>query len=403
MKRILFIAGLLLLLAVEILRVYFIMPFPGSQYRDTIDIAYWLNNNIIWLRILGILLVAYSGVILYRKERSWKKYLVLAGLALYAVVFYLFNFRFLAEKMFLQPGVKTFAGGGVAVGVAAGGNSIPLDKLVIGLDLNREARAYPIQLIGYHHQVVDTVGGFPVMVTYCTVCRTGRVFSPVVKGKTETFRLVGMDHFNAMFEDATTGSWWQQSTGTAITGPLKGTRLQEYPSRQMSLAAWLRLYPESRILQPDSNFREQYEQLNKYDKGTGKGALTRRDSTSWQFKSWVLGVSTATASRAYDWNELVAKRLIQDSLPGLPLVILLEKDSVSYHAWNRELDGKFLQFVREGKDFVRLRDLQTNSAWSLDGFCVDGDLKGRQLKPVQAYQEFWHSWQSFHPNTTKFP
>jgi hypothetical protein len=39
------------------------------------------------------------------------------------------------------------------------------------------------------------------MITYCTVCRTGRVFSPDVDGKPETFRLVGMDHFNAMFED----------------------------------------------------------------------------------------------------------------------------------------------------------------------------------------------------------
>ena len=43
------------------------------------------------------------------------------------------------------------------------------------------------------------------MVTYCTVCRTGRVFSPIVEGQPETFRLVGMDHFNAMFEDEGTG------------------------------------------------------------------------------------------------------------------------------------------------------------------------------------------------------
>jgi hypothetical protein len=66
------------------------------------------------------------------------------------------------------------------------------------------------------------------MITYCTVCRTGRVFEPVVNGKFEKFRLVGMDHFNAMFEDVTTKSWWRQVTGEAITGKLKGQQLPKY-------------------------------------------------------------------------------------------------------------------------------------------------------------------------------
>ena len=101
---------------------------------------------------------------------------------------------------------------------------------------NGEAKAYPIQFLGYHHQVQDTVGGKPMMVTYCTVCRTGRVFEPVVNGKHEKFRLVGMDHFNAMFEDVTTKSWWRQVSGEAITGKLKGQQLPEVHSTQTSLA-----------------------------------------------------------------------------------------------------------------------------------------------------------------------
>ncbi len=78
----------------------------------------------------------------------------------------------------------------------------------------------------------DTVGGAPVMVTYCTVCRTGRVYNLVVNGNSEIFRLVGIDQFNAMFEDATTKSWWQQATGMAISG---GTTLPEIPSQQLTL------------------------------------------------------------------------------------------------------------------------------------------------------------------------
>jgi hypothetical protein len=81
-----------------------------------------------------------------------------------------------------------------------------------------------------------------MMITYCTVCRTGSVYLPFVNGKYEQFRLVGMDHFNAMFEDQTTGSWWQQATGESITGKLKGNLLR-VSSEQVSLASWLRQYP----------------------------------------------------------------------------------------------------------------------------------------------------------------
>lgn len=99
--------------------------------------------------------------------------------------------------------------------------------LVITVERKGDARAYPIELIGYHHQVLDTIDGEPVMVTYCTVCRTGRAFSPLVNGEPETFRLVGMDHYNAMFKDGTrTKSWWRQATGECIAGPLKGQLLR---------------------------------------------------------------------------------------------------------------------------------------------------------------------------------
>jgi hypothetical protein len=46
-----------------------------------------------------------------------------------------------------------------------------------------------------------------------------------------------------------------------------------------------------------------------------------------------------------------------------------------------------------------IRDLNTQSVWQPKGSCIDGPLKGAQLQPVQAYQEFWHSWRTFHPAT----
>lgn len=392
MRNFILILGLLLLLAVEILRVYFIMPFPGSQQKETISIAYWLDQNIVWLRLLLLAIIAYPVLLLLKNAKRWRKVLLGIGLALYAMVFYFFNFRFLAEKMFYQPRIKSFS--------SANTNKIKEDKLVLGIEINGEAKAYPLQLIGYHHQVRDSVGGKPVMVTYCTVCRTGRVFSPFVDGKPETFRLVGMDHFNAMFEDATTKSWWRQVSGEAIAGPLKGKILPELPSQQMALSAWLRMHPASTVLQPDTAFNKQYKDLAEYDKGTLKSSLEKRDSLSWKPKSWVIGVAHNKESKAYDWNELVTKRIIQDSLPGLPLLIALENDTASFHVWNRNVNGAVLRFEKED-NMQLLKDENTGSAWDINGTCVFGVMRGTQLQPVQASQEFWHSWKTFHPDTKK--
>ena len=392
MNRFLLISGLVLLFVAEILRVYFIMPFPGSQHAQTIDIAYKLNRNIYWARFAGFCLIAYPLVQVLLHGKIWKKILLCVVLAFYAVIFFFFNFRFEADKMFYQPRNKNFA--------SAENNKIDSSKLVIGVAINGEAKAYPIQIIGYHHQVRDTVGGMPVMVTYCTVCRTGRAFSPIVNGKDESFRLVGMDHFNAMFEDATTKSWWQQATGVAIAGPLKGTALREIPSKQSTLAAWLRQYPNSTIFQPDTVFNKNYDDLADYDKGTLKSSLEKRDSASWKKKSWVVGVLDGENAKAYDWNELVKNKIIQDSLPGLPLIIVLEKDTASFHIWNRNVNGNNLQF-NKNINAELFTDANTNSSWNMNGDCVDGILKGQKLKSVQSYQEFWHSWSTFHPNTTK--
>jgi hypothetical protein len=235
MKKI-FWLGIIGLLVFEILNVYFIMPMPGSQEMNSIDAAYFLNKwRWLFRALFGVMII--TGLL----KSTWKrKWLLIIPITIVAAVVFMANFKMAADHMFYQPDKLLL--------VNAVDNKVDSQRLVIGIINNGEAKAYPIRFLGYHHQVQDTIGGKPVIVTYCTVCRTGRVFEPVVNGKPEKFRLVGMDHFNAMFEDQTTKSWWRQVNGEAITGKLKGQQLPEFFSTQTSLVKWLQLNPASLIM-----------------------------------------------------------------------------------------------------------------------------------------------------------
>ena len=367
------------------------MPLPGSQEMNSIDLAYFLGSNKLLIRTIGLGMIAAPFYMAMRNGKLFTKILLVIVGLLYILLFYVFTFKMEADKMFYQPTVIKLS--------TADSNQIGRDKLVIGIELNGEARAYPIQLIGYHHQVVDTINSIPVMVTYCTVCRTGRVFNPVVNGKYEKFRLVGMDHFNAMFEDETTKSWWRQSTGECIAGPLKGTKLSEVKSEQVALNAWLRRFPNSLILQGDEKFKSSFEQMDNYDKGNSKSNLTKRDTASWNPKSWIVGIEKDFSAKAYDWNQLVSVRIIQDSLPDLPLVILLENDSASFHTYNRKINNDILNFSLRNDSII---DLNSQSIWDFDGRCIDGKFKGVSLEKIKSYQEYVHSWEYFHPGSKRY-
>ena len=382
----------ILLIIFECLRVYLIMPMPGSQTFNSIDLAYFLGANKNSIRILLYLIILLPFIKIIKGNSTWEK-IGLGILSLvYIAIFYVFTFMMEADKMFLQPTHTYF--------YKIAENKIPIDKLVIGVSENGIDKAYPIQLIGYHHQVRDSIGQTPIMVTYCTVCRTGRVYSPMVNGKLENFRLVGMDHFNAMFEDATTKSWWRQANGECIAGPLKGYKLKEINSEQLSLKAWFRKHPNAEVLQPDEKFAATLAKMDSYDKGKSKSNLTKRDTASWQFKSWVLGIDIGESAKTYDWNYLEKNKFIQDSLPSLPILILLENDSASFHAYNRTVNNMSLQFQKRNDT---LMDTYSQSLWNEDGICIDGKLKGLSLTPIASYQEYLHSWEYFHPKSKRYP
>jgi hypothetical protein len=210
-----------------------------------------------------------------------------------------------------------------------------------------------------------------------------------------------MDNWNAMFEDGSTGSWWRQATGEAVAGPRKGAFLAEIPSRQMTWKAWLALHPDSKVMEPDPGFAKEYAWLDGYAEGTRGGRLTGRNPESWQDKSWVVGVLSGKEARAFDWNELAAEKAINDKIGGTPVTLLLGADGATFYACEARLEGLEAPLELEPTaDPGVFADKASGTRIGETGVAIDGPAAGARLKVLPAYQEFWHSWQTFQPQTT---
>jgi hypothetical protein len=373
-----FYIGLFGLFILEMLKGYLLMPMPGSQEQNSLSLVYILYDKR-WLFRIIFLILMIAGVKEVFQRRKW---IPVIFLLITAAGIYFSDVMMSADKMFSETDHLVFK--------PKNANQVNDSSLAVCVVYKGVAKAYPIQFLYFHHQVQDTIAGKPVMVTYCSVCRSGIVFEPVVNGNRETFRLVGMTNYNAMFEDEQTKSWWAQENGECIAGPLKGAALPDFPSQQMTIKKFLELYPNAQIMQADEKYLAMYDTHRDFELGNIRTGIERTDTASWKEKSWVIGVDgIERLSKAYDWNELKAKRIINDKVGATNIVIALASDQQSFCTFRRPADP----------DFTISHDTLFSNGKMYNFSGVDLENSANHLTAVPAKQEFWHSWKQFHPST----
>ncbi len=130
---------------------------------------------------------------------------------------------------------------------------------VIGIDINGDARAYPLRILIWHEIVNDTVGGTPVSVTYCPLCNSAVVFDRRLEGKILDFGTTGkLRNSDLVMYDRQTESWWQQFIGTAIVGELLGKELKTIPARLESYENFKARHPDGKVLVPSNKDMRAY-------------------------------------------------------------------------------------------------------------------------------------------------
>ena len=144
----------------------------------------------------------------------------------------------------------------------AGPDAWPDDALIIGVSQAGQSRAYPLALLVWHELVNDTLGGRPILVSYCPLCGTAMVFdrTSAAGGPPRRFGVSGLLYrSDLLMFDRATESLWSQISAEAVTGPSLGARLQLLRARTDTLGAWRRAHPETTVLSRETGHRRRYD------------------------------------------------------------------------------------------------------------------------------------------------
>lgn len=322
---------------------------------------------------------------------------------------------------------------------------------VIAMHINGEAKAYPLQILTFHEIINDTVGGAPVIVTYCPLCNSALAFDrrmplsaeqrtalraenpdisttaldeafieryhfqsvddpEVTAGLEVTFGVSGMLYnSNMLMFDSASSTLWSQLIGQAVVGQLAGTELLRYPAQILSFADFRAAYPEALVLSKDTGFRRHYGR-NPY---VGYDALGSNpyfpvsgDDARLAAKERVVSVVLEHEAVVYPFSLLREQHVIHDTIARQPIVVLwqegtgsaLDSSSIANGA-DVGAVGVFASvdtFHWDGTYFV---DDATGSYWNIAGQAVQGERIGEQLHPVVHDNTLWFAWVAFKPTS----
>ena len=196
--------------------------------------------------------------------------------------------------------------------------------------------------------------------------------------------------------DEETGSWWQQISGEAIQGSMKGQKLAPVDFDEISYGIWKRENPDGRVLRPEAEKQESADWEAQVAKMPVRVSAQLDDAL--EPRALVVGVEINGKSKAYPFSAIEKQSPILDTVGGKDIVIILGEDGKSVRAFERELDGKTLEFFvkPETKEIV---DAETASVWDFSGKAVSGALAGKQLKKIAVLKDYWFDWKTYHPET----
>jgi hypothetical protein len=230
------------------------------------------------------------------------------------------------------------------------------------------------------------------------------VWETTVDGRVLHFHLAGINNQNFIMKDEETGSWWQQVTGEAIFGPLRGKHLKPAFMDELTFAVWKREEPQGRVLSPDEKIAAQgeYAPPDWEDRMLRVPVATQVNAPALEKRELVVGIAANGASKAYPMTALQKQNPIIDKLGGTPLLIVLGEDGKSVRAFDRTVEGHEREFfLKPGAAPLQMIDDQ-GTEWDFTGTALNAPLAGKQLAKLALLKDYWFDWKTYNPASSVY-
>ncbi len=275
------------------------------------------------------------------------------------------------------------------------------DDLVFGVEINGDARAYPLRIMGWHEMFNDVIGGKPVALAYCTLCGAGVLYETTVPGFDAPL-VFGSSGFlyrsNKLMFDRATDSLWNQFTGKPVAGPLvnSGIELKTLPVTITTWAKWRAKHADTRVLALQTGHSRDYSSGAVYREYFASSELmfpSLGGGRNLQQKDYVFGLRLPGGAKAYPLEKFRTKPVINDRVGFQDVVLVGETDSRTVRAYG----SGGMRFSGSGETLTA----SDGSLWRVEEEGLIG-ANGQRLPRLPGHISYWFGWQSFVGGSSEF-
>ena len=273
-------------------------------------------------------------------------------------------------------------------------------ETVFAARLKSEARAWPVRILSWHEMLNDRLGGEPVTLSYCTLCRSAQLFRGRLPGGEETtFGTSGLLYrSNKLMFDRRTLTLWSNLTGEPMLGPLAADPrpLETLPLTTTTWGDWRRRHPDTTVLdlQPELGRRYGYDYVPGAADARRAGVafpVQRRDARLPE-REEVYGLRVGAHVKAYPMATLLAAGVVDDAVGGEPVVLVAEATSGAVRAYRRGVHS--LRLDAGGA----LRD-ERGREWEVGEEALRVNGGSESLERLPGVASYWFAWQAFYPGS----
>ena len=229
------------------------------------------------------------------------------------------------------------------------------------------------------------------------------MYAREIDGAELTFGVSGKLIMNALvMYDHQTRTLWSQFLGEGVKGPRKGVKLEFVPVTHTEWSLWRESHPDTLVLDKAGRYRSDHYGI--YYRRGAKGVLgASQNDGRVKGKALVLGVEVGEHAKAYPFDDLLERPVLNDSIVGEDILVFMERGTETALAYDRRVDGRSLTFrlspEATGAQSVLIDD-ETRSRWmAITGQAFEGPLAGKRLERMLSHLAFWFAWKDWNPHT----